>query len=293
MAAQTIPRFFLYGEAPRVVDRFLNIEALDERTRPANWNIRPHSHANLNHLFHISEGGGVMKADDRRLPFKAPCLLLVPSKIVHGFEYETDTKGTVVTVSDTYLQELLRRETHFERLFAVASAINPANPEVVLDGMSRLAREMTWTAPGHATAVEALLVTLLVECLRATHMAETEPRLAHGAQAALVARFRAQVEADYRHETRVEAFAERLGVSPKRLRAACLQIAGAPPLRIIQDRLALEAKRLMLYSNMTVAEAGYYLGFDDPAYFSRFFTRAAGVSPRKFRTGREAGLSAA
>lgn len=42
----------------------------------------------------------------------------------------------------------------------------------------------------------------------------------------------------------------------------------------------LEAKRLMLYSNMTVAETGYYLSFSDPAYFSRFFARGSAESRR-------------
>jgi AraC family transcriptional activator of pobA len=41
----------------------------------------------------------------------------------------------------------------------------------------------------------------------------------------------------------------------------------------------------MLYSNMTVAEAAYYLGFDDPAYFTRVFTKGCGQSPRAFRNG--------
>jgi AraC family transcriptional activator of pobA len=52
---------------------------------------------------------------------------------------------------------------------------------------------------------------------------------------------------------------------------------------LVQDRAILEAKRALLYSNMTVAEVGYYLGFDDPAYFSRFFAKAEGLSPRGFR----------
>ena len=96
-------------------------------------------------------------------------------------------------------------------------------------------------------------------------------------------RFREQVEARYRSDTRVEAYAEALGVSAKRLRLASIQAADVTPLRIVQDRLILEAKRLMLYSNMTVAEAAYYLGFQDPAYFTRFFTKHCGASPRKFR----------
>ena len=45
----------------------------------------------------------------------------------------------------------------------------------------------------------------------------------------------------------------------------------------------LEARRALLYSNLSVAEIGYALGFADPGHFSRFFTRHAGQSPRAFR----------
>jgi AraC family transcriptional activator of pobA len=74
-----------------------------------------------------------------------------------------------------------------------------------------------------------------------------------------------------------------LGVTQPRLRVACLKVAGLPPTQMIQRRVLLEAKRALLYSNMTVSEAAYYLGFNDPAYFSRFFARATGQSPRSFR----------
>jgi len=67
------------------------------------------------------------------------------------------------------------------------------------------------------------------------------------------------------------------------LRAACVELTDRSPLQLVQDRLLLEAKRLLLYSNVSIAEVGYYLGFDDPAYFTRFFTKAAGTSPRGFR----------
>lgn len=284
MVGATVPKFFLYGEAPRAVgDRFLHYEALDDRTRPNNWNIRPHAHVNLNHVFHITEGGGQMQADGVATAFEAPCLLLIPAGVVHGFTYETETSGSVLTISEVYLQELMRREADFRRLFATPMVV-PGAGEVIGDGVARLSRELAWTAPGHAAAVEALLLTLLVEILRLSHAAGADTAVSPGAHGALVARFRELVEARYRTDTRVEAYAEALAVNPKRLRAACLRAAGAAPLRIIQDRLLLEAKRLMLYSNMTVAETGYYLGFSDPAYFSRFFTRGCGVAPRAFRT---------
>lgn len=283
MPTAQIPRFFLYGEPPREVgDRFLHLESLDDRTRPENWNIRPHAHANLSHVFCVASGGGRMHADAETFAFTAPCLLIVPSNVVHAFNYEAETHGAVVTLSDAYLQELVRRERELGAIFAAPRVLAHRQGQFG-DVLDRLARELAWTAPGHAAAVEALLLTLLVGVLRLTHEAAQGATPERGGAAGLVARFREQIEANYRTETRVEAYARSLGVTAKRLRLACLQAASATPLGMVQDRLVLEAKRLMLYSNVTVSEAAYYLGFEDPAYFTRFFTKRCGVSPRQFR----------
>ncbi|MBT9470069.1 MAG: helix-turn-helix domain-containing protein [Pseudomonadota bacterium] len=280
-----IPRFFLYGEAPRSVgERFLHLEAIEDRTRPADWNIRPHTHTGLSHIFHVTHGGGVMSADALRLPFQAPCLMVVPSNVVHGFAYELETRGAVLTVSDVYRDELVRRETELRRVFAQPRILALAEEQVFTEALERLGRELAWSAPGHAAAVEALLITLLVETLRLTHHAEVGDEPLVDSQAGLVARFRALVEERYRSEAQVEGYASALKVSAKRLRAACLRAAAATPGRMIQDRRLLEAKRILLYTNMSVAEAAYYLGYDDPAYFTRTFTKNCGRSPRAFRS---------
>jgi AraC family transcriptional activator of pobA len=284
MSPAPIPQFFLYGEAPRIVgDRFLHLETLDERSRPANWNIRPHSHDRLNHLMHVREGGGRMFADARTTSFQAPCLLVLPSDVVHGFAFAPDTVGRVLTVSDRYLLDHMAARVDTGGLFAAPRALPLTADGAFEELLARLAIELAWTAPGHSEAVEALLVLVLVEALRAARQAPAASSR-RGAAAALVARFRGLVEAKHRSETRVEAYAAELGVSAKRLRNACARAAATTPLRIIQHRLLLEARRLLLYSNMTVSEVAYFLGFDDPAYFTRVFTKATGASPRAFRS---------
>ncbi len=288
MQHTVIPNFFLYGEAPRVVDdRFLHMEALDDRSRPSNWNIRAHAHGNLNHLFHITSGGGLMRAEAEDLAIAPPCLLVMPAGVVHGFAFEAETVGTVLTLSDAYLRELVRREPEFAPVFEAPAAIPIADQRFMGFSLDRLSRELAWMAPGRTAAVEALLVGILVEALRLTRHDRSRAAAAPGPQALLVARFRALIEDRYRSHDSVDDYARACHVSPKRLRAACQRIAGAPPARLILSRLVLEAKRLLLYSDMTVTETAYYLGFDDPAYFSRTFAKEAGVSPRAFR--REAG----
>ncbi|GIL41622.1 helix-turn-helix domain-containing protein [Roseiterribacter gracilis] len=283
-----IPTFFLYGEPPRRVDdRFLHVEPLDDRSRPANWNIRAHSHANLHHVFYIDSGGGEMRADSGTHRFAAPCLLLVPAGTVHGFAYLQETTGQVLTVSDSYLQELAQREAGFAGVFAapgVLSLADDAAQRDVADNLARVARELVWHETGHAAAIEASLLHLLVTLLRQSQRADADARVDRGPQAELVARFRAAIEERFRRNPPLQDYIDALGVTESRLRAACNQLTGQAPMQLAQERALLEAKRLLLYTNMTVAEVGYALGFNDPAYFSRFFAQRLGQSPRAFRT---------
>lgn len=279
-----IPSFFLYGEAPRRVDeRFLHLEELDDRSRPANWNIRAHSHANLHHVFHVDRGGGEMRADSVLFGLDAPCLMLVPAGTVHGFEYRADTAGQVLTLSDSYLQELARRDRVFAPLFQSPSVLplDAASQRDVQASFARVRDELAWHATGHDVAIEASLLHLLVALLRLSqHRNESQRR---GPQAELVARFRTEIEARFRDNVPLQQYLDALQVTEARLRGACTTLTGRAPMQLAQERSLLEAKRLLLYTNMTVAEVGYALGFNDPAYFSRFFAQRIGRSPRSFR----------
>jgi AraC family transcriptional activator of pobA len=124
---------------------------------------------------------------------------------------------------------------------------------------------------------------MLVDLLRLMRRQDVTPTTGGGPQAVLVARFREALERRYRTGATLEDYAAELGVTVSRLRDACLRVAGAPPIRLIHDRVVLEARRALLYSNMTISEVAFHLGFSDPAYFSRFFSKALGRSPRAFR----------
>jgi AraC family transcriptional activator of pobA len=283
-----IPRFFLYGEPPREVgERFLHLENLDDRSRPSEWNIRPHAHADLHHVFHILNGAGEMRTEHGIFRLAAPTLVLVPAGVIHGFIFQPESAGCVLTSSRAYTEEIFVRAPALRELFDVPGeyAVAPDGEEgrTLRESLARLGQELNWAAPGHEAAVEAQLITFLVETLRIMlrhrHAAISPP----GRQAELVARFRELIESEFRAALPVEAYARRLGVSVPRLRTACQQAARRPPGRLIEDRIILEAKRLLLYSNLSVATIGYALGFEDAAYFSRFFKKVTLRSPRGFR----------
>ena len=291
-----VPNFYLYGEPHRSVDdHFLHVESLDDRSRPAGWTIRPHSHRELNHLILIAGGGGVMQAEEIVTGFEAPCLLLIPSQVVHGFRWHTESSGSVITLANRYADELVRRDSDAAALFASPTVASlPKDGARLISAQARnLMRELAWIAPGHRTAVDAILALIVVQALRALAIHEGKGGQSRGRQAELVARFRALVEQRFRLREPIASYAARLGVGPTTLRTACALVAGTPPAEILNLRTFLEAKRSLCYTNQTIAEIAYGLGFVDPAYFTRSFTKHAGRSPKQFRVDHEMGAMTA
>ncbi|MEQ6335653.1 helix-turn-helix domain-containing protein [Sphingobium sp. MK2] len=285
MTASPVPAFYLYGEPQRsVAEGFVHVESLDDRSRPSEWTIRPHVHRDLNHIILIAEGGGAMQAEETAVRFDAPCLLLIPAGIVHGFTWASESRGAVVTIADSYLRHLILRDADLAPLFAHPKAVTLSPPEGdnANVAVARMAQELSWSGPGQRAAVESALLHLMVLALRHAALTRQEqsgtPR-----QAALVARLRERIDQRFRLREPVSVHARALGVSLTALRQACAQVANNSPTQMLDDRTLLEARRMLLYSQLSVADIAYAVGFEDPAYFSRFFNRHIGQPPRDWR----------
>ena len=287
-----VPTFYLYGEPQRgVAEGFVHVESLDDRSRPSEWTIQPHVHRDLNHIILIAEGGGSMRADGDSVAFDAPCLLLIPAGIIHGFSWHRDSRGWVTTIADSYLHHLLERDPDLQPLFRASRAIALSQSDKVEARIGQLAQELAWSGPGQRAAVEAHLLWLMVQALRHAALSVDSATMANK-EARLVARLRERIEQRFRHREPVAIHARALGISETALRHACARVAGLSPAAMLDERALLEARRLLLYSNLSVAEVAYAIGFEDPAYFSRFFTRHSGQSPRDWRAAKGRAISA-
>jgi AraC-like DNA-binding protein len=91
------------------------------------------------------------------------------------------------------------------------------------------------------------------------------------------------VEHHYKTEHKVKFYAEKLNRSPKTLSNYFALYNHQPPLMVIQNRIFLQAKRLLIYTNKSSKEVAYELGFEDVAYFSNFFKKMALIAPSLFR----------
>ena len=97
------------------------------------------------------------------------------------------------------------------------------------------------------------------------------------------ARFLALVEAQFQSHWTLGQYASRLGLSTQRLNRLARAETGHPALEVVHERLTREACRRLIYIAAPAARLAAELGFEDPAYFSRFFKRRTGQSPQSYR----------
>lgn len=287
-SGRRIPAYFLYGEAARrIAGPVLHIETIEARSARHHWKIEPHLHHALHQIVFVLQGRGVVMADGKRSQYRPPAIVMIPVGAVHGFEFEPGTKGHVISVYTELLRGLVQREPDATGLFAQPSTLEIKAGDLRATDLSQsvkmLAREFVRPDAGHGLALHGWLEVLLGNLLRLKRELPNPADPVVGQRRRLMAKFGELLEKHYRDSLQIADFARALHVSESRLRTACIASTGQPPIQLINARVLLEAKRQLHYTNNPVNEIAFALGFDDPAYFTRFFSRLVGDSPRTFR----------
>jgi AraC family transcriptional activator of pobA len=224
---------------------------------------------------------------------QAPCAVVIPGGVVHGFEFEPDTAGQVVTVADALVVAMHDRSIRkqFKSLqmtpMAVDFSRDPEQFARIEATLTHMEKEFQWPQPGRAAMLEWLFRVLLLIIRRQVDLQEVQAE-AHGGRLESFTRFRQLVEDHYQEHWSIAGYAQELAMTQQTLNRVCRAFAGKGALEIVQERLLLAARRHLIYTDASVEAIAYGLGFQDPAYFSRFFKRLAGMAPGQFRQAREA-----
>jgi len=292
-AAESISHYALYGELLSVHDpEFVHIEDISARSLLYEWRIRPHIHNGMFQLVILRTGRVSVWLDETVTQMQAPCAVVVPSGVVHGFEFEPDTAGQVVTVADALVVAMHDRSIRkqFKSLQMTPMAVDFSRDREqfarIEATLTHMEKEFQWPQPGRAAMLEWLFRVLLLIIRRQVDMQEVQSEI-RGNRLDTFTHFRQLVEDHYQEHWGIADYARQLAVTQQTLNRICRALTGKGALDIVQERLVLAARRHLIYTDASVEAIAYGLGFQDPAYFSRFFKRLAGMAPGQFRQARE------
>lgn len=270
-------------------DDVLHYEPVNVRATLHQWTIPAHRHEGLHQFQLLVRGAAVVSLDGVPTTLQAPMALMVSPGVVHGFTYERDSVGHQVTLPTQALRNYF---AHAPALLAqlnqpiLVGSLAMGEDAARCEGMfGALAAEFLADHPGRAEALHGHAILLALWFLRfeaAKAATRTGPRH-QGLRDTLLQRYRSVLEQHVRQQQPLTFYAEKLGVTADHLSRVCRATTGISALDLMHDRLVMEARRLLAYTPNPVAAVGHELGFDDPAYFSRFFSKLTGQSPSAYR----------
>lgn len=282
-----IPSFYLYGDEQTDEDLdSLHVEPIRERSLRHDWIIHPHIHPDHTQVLWISDGGGRFLIDGMAFEAGANFFVVQPASMVHEIRFRPGTEGRVVTASLSYVDAVAGGDARLinatRRAGSYPIGDGPCS-KTVPHAFDQLLLEANSSAPGRRFAMRAHFLSVLVSLLRVSSLQDDFGPALRDRDYEIVTGYRTTLEEHFRTEKTLSFYADSLGVSPQRLNAACKARAGHTASEMLHERIIVEAKRCLFYTEMTVAEIGHSIGYDDPAYFNRFFSHRVGVPPGGYR----------
>ncbi|RYD82122.1 MAG: helix-turn-helix domain-containing protein [Verrucomicrobiaceae bacterium] len=245
--------------------------------------LRPHYHDYFQ-VSLLSAPAHVMH-DFREFDVEGDTLLFLSPGQVHTVTPGPGMKGVVISFTREFIGGAPGFLLDLPFFYSADSC-----PWLVLDGKNagivqrvfgEMLEEYDSGGPGSGEILSSLLRILFVRAAR-WHDSETDSSRSRGE--VLVRKFHQEVERHFLEWQALGPYAKLLGVTVNHLNDVVREVTGKAAGEHIRTRRLLDAKRLLLYSELSVSEVGYHLGFKDPSYFSRFFRRYETGTPGEFRS---------
>ncbi|QCM13311.1 helix-turn-helix domain-containing protein [Agrobacterium tumefaciens] len=238
------------------------------------------------HLVLLSAGEAEIVQGERTLVITAPGLAWLPAAGPVGrLRLNAGSRGSLLKTTEIGLAHAMPTGTSAMTVRStlqrvLTQTLTEKDRKELAGYLDTIADENFRSTTGSDTIIASLLsVTLIRICQHA--MADVAG--AASTAGSLTERFVLLVSQHKRDQWGVEDYAGQLGVNRERLGFAVRKATGLSPQAYIHRELLSEARDLLLNSSLQVAEIAFRLGFQDPGYFNRFFTRNEGTSPGRFR----------
>ncbi|WBX73652.1 helix-turn-helix domain-containing protein [Tenacibaculum pacificus] len=238
-------------------------------------------------IFWIKEGSGIYHIDFERYSFNDGVLFFLfpgqmfsvtSEKIKEAYQLSFDQDFYCVQAHDSEIScNGVLFNNVYETPFVKPSEKDSQKLDFIIDS---LVDEFENTETAKYDMLQAYLKQFIIHSVR---IKKEYNLIKEDEETKLFKDFSLLVSQNFKKLHSVSDYANRLGISPKSLTKHFQKINSKTPSDFIKNRIVIEAKRQLLYSTDAIKYIAFDLGFNDPAYFSRFFTKATGQSPKQFQ----------
>jgi AraC family transcriptional regulator, transcriptional activator of pobA len=249
-------------------------------------NTVPHRH-NYFEIFFFAQGGGNHFIDFNSYKIYSNSIHFVLPGQIHCVRREKGSFGSVILFSSDFyhlhfkINDILS-EFYFSKNTPVLSLSGPefSAYRPLLDALST---EYNSKSALKENIICSYLNIILVNCKRKLEDTPGASSPDDSTYHDIFRKFRIFIEKHYIELHLPSDYSALLNLSEKHLNEISRQISDQTASALIQERIILEAKRLLFHSDLSFKEIGYTLHFEDASYFSRFFKRLTGSTPSEFR----------
>lgn len=248
---------------------------------------QPHRHQ-IYELFYFAEGGGIHEIDFHQLPIVPGAIHWVKPGQVHFLQRAVGCWGFVLQFDRTFFSEEADL-IWFDRLWLQAE-MPAGNQAILLDNMGLQEAEACmrmWQSfePNYTTSsIDQTRLKLLLQ------HAERSVFARHGASLhraslpnGLFDRFQRLLHSHFYKEHRLEFYTNALACSKQALLRETKRCSNKSPLSLLHNRITMEAKSMLMFTELSNKEIAFALGFEDPAYFGRFIKKQCSTTPETLR----------
>ncbi len=260
-------------------------------TDPQETHEEPHRH-NFQEILWVRSGRGQHAIDGRSLTIQPNTFYLIAKGQVHQLITGIDLDGLVIRFSDAFLPNFLSQEMgHYQTVLFNNVTINHTLPvppdalpnfEALLDLL--LAEFNSVNGRANQEILRHLLTVLLIKLGKVQKELVRGGETAVSPEAQLFHQFTLLLEAQYSQTHAVADYAQMLNITPRQLSDITRQFVGRTAKHLIEDRLMLEARRLLTFTNLSVKEIAHRLGYQDPSHFSKIFKKKTQTTPQDYKT---------
>jgi len=241
----------LYGDQqmPFVAD-FIHMEPLQERSKIYAWEIQEHFHTDLIQLFVLESGSGTLFSEGQQTTLQAPCMVTVPANVLHGFHFEPEVTGDVLTLSTSFFDTLfvnrpqLKKESNRLAYFSFEDM-----PELVSEIQylkSKIQQELLTEAPEKLLAISTYFELIYLQLYREQFRTTAKALISNNRNLSYYQQFQDLIRQHAKDLLSIKEFANRIGITQTHLNRVCKTVAGKSALKVVQDFTMNEAKKYLL-----------------------------------------------